>query len=57
MGNYRTLPVATHDEGVMADPARMAPYSRFVGLERDLVAMLTASVAQAEQMLRETPDS
>ncbi len=53
MEGYRTLPMATHDEATMADPARMAPYARFVATQRELVTMLTASVAQGEAMLRD----
>jgi hypothetical protein len=57
MASYRTLPMATHDEAVMADPARMSPYARFIGLQRELAATFTASVVQGEQMLRDMPES
>ncbi len=56
MAGYRTLPMASHDEAVMADPARMAPYARFVDVQRELVGMFQASVAQGEAMLGDAPD-
>jgi hypothetical protein len=51
MEGYRDLPMASHDMSVMAQPERMAPYARFVDLERELVGMLQRSVADGEAML------
>jgi hypothetical protein len=55
MQGYRTLPMASHDMTVMADLARMAPYARFVAIQRQLADMLQQSVSQGEAMLAETP--
>ncbi|MEX1103842.1 MAG: hypothetical protein WED87_06315 [Dehalococcoidia bacterium] len=54
MEGCRTLPMASHDIAVMADPARMAPYARFVATERQRANMLQQSVAQGAAMLAET---
>jgi hypothetical protein len=55
MESYRDLPVASHDMAVMSEPARMAPYARFVNLERELLEMLRISVAEGESMLAANP--
>ncbi|MEX0784564.1 MAG: hypothetical protein WD557_18155 [Dehalococcoidia bacterium] len=54
MEGCRALPMASHDMAVMADPARMAPYARFVATQRQLANMLQQSVAQGAAMLAET---
>jgi hypothetical protein len=52
MEDYRTLPMAAHDMGVMTDPATLAPYARFVEIERGLAGMLTVAVGQGEALIR-----
>lgn len=54
MESYSSLPVASHDAEAMADPARMAPYARFVALQREIGAMLHTSAAEGEAMLEAT---
>jgi hypothetical protein len=52
MEGYRDLPMASHDMTVMAQPERMAPYGRFVAIERELAGMLQQAVADGEAMLQ-----
>ena len=52
MGGYRDLPMASHDMAVMAQPERMAPYARFVAIERELAGMLQQAVVDGEAMLK-----
>lgn len=53
MAGDRDLPMGRHDAGVMADPnGQTAAFRRLVAIERDLLAMLSAKVAEAEMLLR-----
>lgn len=51
MEGYRTLPMAVHDERTMNDSATLAPYARYVGLQRELLDMLRESIEEGESML------
>jgi hypothetical protein len=54
MAGYRDLPMARHDEAVMADPAgQAAAFQRLVAVERELLALLRARVESDEQLLGE----
>lgn len=55
MAGYHDLAAASHDEQAMADPARMAPYRRFVEIERELVALFEAAASEGEAMLQGEP--
>jgi hypothetical protein len=51
MAGYRDLPVARHDEAVLADPAgQAAAFERLVAVERELLELLRARVEEGEQM-------
>jgi hypothetical protein len=53
MAAYRDLPMGRHDEAVMADPEGQAEaFQRFVALERELLALLSAKVEEEVQLLR-----
>jgi hypothetical protein len=46
MAGYRDLPMGRHDEAVMADPEGQAEaFQRLVAIERELLALLSASLA------------
>jgi hypothetical protein len=50
MAGYRDLPMGRHDEAVMADPAgQAAAYQRLVAIERELLALLSAKVAEGAE--------
>ena len=54
MAGYRDLPMARHDEAVMADPAgQAAAFQRLVAVERELLELLRARVESDEQLLGE----
>jgi hypothetical protein len=53
MAAYRDLPMGRHEEAVMADPGGQAEaFQRFVALERELLALLSAKVEEEVQLLR-----
>jgi hypothetical protein len=52
MVGYGDLPMGRHDEAVMADPEGQAEaFQRCVAIERELLALLSAKVAEEEQLL------
>jgi hypothetical protein len=52
MEGYRDLPMARHDEAVLADPAGQAEaFRRSVAVERELLQLLTAKVEAEERLL------
>jgi hypothetical protein len=53
MAGYRDLPMGRHDEAVMAGPEGQAEaFQRFVTIERELLALLSAKVEEEVQLLR-----
>ena len=53
MAGYRDLPMGRHDETAMADPKGQAEaFQRFVAIERELLALLSAKVEEEDQLLR-----
>ena len=48
MATLRDLPMGRHDEATMNDSALMAPYTRFIELQQELVEMMQASVREGE---------
>ncbi len=51
MTGYRDLPMAAHDEAVLADAQGTESFARYVRSERELVALLQSWVERDEQML------
>jgi hypothetical protein len=52
MTDCRDLPMARHDLTVMANPTgQMQAFRRFVDVERELLALLQANLAQHETLL------
>ncbi|HEV8638124.1 MAG TPA: hypothetical protein VG370_28250 [Chloroflexota bacterium] len=53
MAGCRDLPMARHDQAVMADPnGQMAAFRRFVAIERELVGLLETKLEGEERLLR-----
>jgi hypothetical protein len=53
MASYRNLPMGWHDMTVMTDPkGQMAAFRRFVAVERELLALLQATLEVEEKLLR-----
>lgn len=51
MAGYRDLPMARHDERVMAAPENREAFATFVRFEQELLALLQRSVERDQQML------
>ncbi|NVB85523.1 MAG: hypothetical protein HOV81_44575 [Kofleriaceae bacterium] len=51
MTGYRDLAMASHDMARMQDPKRVEAFGRYVKLERELVAVLQASVARDQELM------
>jgi hypothetical protein len=53
MAGYRDLPMGRHDEAALADPQGQAEaFQRLLTTERELLALLSAKVAEGEELLR-----
>jgi hypothetical protein len=53
MASYRNLPMGRHDLTVMTDPkGQMEAFRRFVAEERELLALLQATLEAEEELLR-----
>jgi hypothetical protein len=51
MAGYRDLPMARHDEGLMAAPENLQAFATFVRFEQELLALLQRSLERDQQML------
>lgn len=51
MASYHDLAMAQHDMKVMQEPKRMEAFGRYVKREREVVAVLQASLARDQELL------
>jgi hypothetical protein len=51
MADYRTLPMAAHDEAAMADAVAHKAFAKFVRLEQELATLLQQLLQEDQQML------
>jgi uncharacterized protein YndB with AHSA1/START domain len=55
MVGFRNLPMGKHDEQMLSSRTALAPFERFVGVERKLLSQLNDAVGQHETMLHSIP--
>jgi hypothetical protein len=53
MADYRTLPMAAHDEATMSDPAAHKAFENFVRAERELTTLLQQQLQEDREMLHQ----
>ena len=53
MADYRTLPIAAHDEAAMSDALALKAFENFVRLEQELATVLQQLMQEDEQMLQQ----
>jgi hypothetical protein len=53
MADYRSLPIAAHDEAAMSDAVAHRAFENYVRLEHELAALLQQHVQDDREMLRE----
>ena len=56
MRSYRDLPIATHDEGVLADRTSLDAFASLVRRRQERAAILQDTVAEHRAMLRAMDD-
>jgi hypothetical protein len=53
MADYRTLPMAAHDEAAMSDAVAHKSFENFVRLEQELAPLLEQQLAEDQEMLQQ----
>ena len=53
MADYRTLPMAAHDEAAMSDAVAHKAFAEFVRLEQELTTLLQKLLQEDQQMLQQ----
>jgi hypothetical protein len=53
MADYRTLPLAAHDEAAMSDAVAHKAFENFVRLEQELATLLQQQLTEDQEMLRQ----
>jgi hypothetical protein len=53
MADYRTLPMAAHDEAAMSDAVAHKAFENFVRLEQELATLLQQQLTEDQEMLRQ----
>jgi hypothetical protein len=54
MAEYRSLPMAAHDEAAMSDAVAHRAFENFVRVERELSTLLQQQLREDQEMLRQT---
>jgi hypothetical protein len=53
MADYRTLPMAAHDEAAMSDAGAHKAFENFVRLEQEIATLLQQQLTEDQEMLRQ----